>query len=91
MLLSTPAIFDLTSGLSYKYLSDKVKTKKGGSLGYAVNVYDKGVIIKASPFPSYTKAALSMGNGASIFLPLYLKKLIQINYIKTDLYFNLFL
>jgi len=62
LLLSTPAIFDLTSGLSYKYLSDKVKTKKGGYVGYAVNVYDQGVIIKGSPFPSYTKAALSMGN-----------------------------
>ena len=62
LLLSRPAIFDLTSGLSYKYLSDKVKTKKGGYVGYAVNVYDQGLLIKGSPFPSYTKAALSMGN-----------------------------
>lgn len=27
-----------------------------------VNVYDKGVLLKGSPFPSYTKAALALGN-----------------------------
>lgn len=61
-LLNTPPIFDLSSGLTYKNLSDLVKTKNKGSIGYGVNVYDKGELLKGSPFPSYTKAALALGN-----------------------------
>lgn len=61
-LLKTPPIFDLTSGLTYKNLSDLVKTEKGGNRGYGVNVYDGGELLKGSPFPSYTKAALALGN-----------------------------
>lgn len=61
-LLKTPPIFDLTSGLAYKNLSDSAKTEKGGHRGYGVNVYDGGELLKGSPFPSYTKAALAMGN-----------------------------
>lgn len=61
-LLNTPPIFDLTSGLAYKNLSDFAKTEKRGELGYGVNVYDRGELLKDSPFPSYTKAALALGN-----------------------------
>lgn len=61
-LLKTPPIFDLTSGLTYKILSDLVKTEKGGNRGYGVNVYDGEELLKGSPFPSYTKAALALGN-----------------------------
>jgi hypothetical protein len=61
-LLKTPPIFNLTSGLAYKTLSDLAKTEKGGPRGYGVNVYDGGELLKGSPFPSYTKAALAMGN-----------------------------
>jgi hypothetical protein len=61
-LLKTPPIFDLTSGLAYKNFSDLAKTEKGGHGGYGVNVYDGGELLKGSPFPSYTKAALAMGN-----------------------------
>lgn len=61
-LLKTPPIFDLTSGLAYKNFSDLAKTEKGGHIGYGVNVYDGGELLKGSPFPSYTKAALALGN-----------------------------
>lgn len=61
-LLKTPPVFDLTSGLGYKNLSDLAKVEKGGHKGYGVNVYDGGELLKGSPFPSYTKAALAMGN-----------------------------
>lgn len=61
-LLKTPPIFDLTSGLAYKNLSDLAKTEKEGHKGYGVNVYDRGELLKGSPFPSYTKAGLFLGN-----------------------------
>lgn len=61
-LLNTPPVFDLTSGLSYKYLSDLTKIQKGGYKGFGVNVYDQGKLIKGSPFSSYTQAALALGN-----------------------------
>lgn len=63
-LLKTPPIFDLTSGLTYKILSDleKISLQKGGNRGYGVNVYDGEELLKGSPFPSYTKAALALGN-----------------------------
>ena len=61
-LLKTPPIFDLTSGLGYKNLSDLAKTEKRGYAGYSVNVYDRGNLLKGSPFPSYTKAAFALGN-----------------------------
>lgn len=61
-LLDSPPVFDLSSGLSYKTLSDLTKTKKDGNLGYAVNVYDNGKLLKGSSFPSFTKAALALDN-----------------------------
>ncbi len=61
-LLKTKPIFDLSSGLSYKALSDVVKVSKKGNKGYGVNVYENDVLIKGSPFPSDTQAALAMGN-----------------------------
>lgn len=61
-LLNNPPIYDLSSGLSYKALSDIVKVLKKGHLGFGVNVYDKGKLIEGSPFKSYTQAALALGN-----------------------------
>ena len=48
--------------LSYKALSDIVKVSRKGHSGFGVNIYDNGNLIKGSPFSSYTKAALAMGN-----------------------------
>lgn len=61
-ILSLPPIYNLASGLSYKVYSDMIKINKGGSVGYSVNVYDNNKLIEGSPFSSYTKAALALGN-----------------------------
>lgn len=60
-ILNKPPIFDLSSGLSYKSLSDLKVSKKGHS-GFGVNVYDNGKLVVGSPFSSYTQAALALGN-----------------------------
>jgi hypothetical protein len=31
-------------------------------MGYGVNVYDNDVLVKGSPFSSYTQAAIALGN-----------------------------
>lgn len=62
LLLNNPPVFDLASGLSYKALSDLVKVSKKGHSGFGVNVYDNGNLVSGSPFPSYTQAALALGN-----------------------------
>ena len=62
LLLESPPLFDLGSGLSFKALSDLVKVSKKGHSGYGVNVYDNGVLVPGSPFSSYTQAALALGN-----------------------------
>lgn len=61
-LLNSPPLFDLSSGLSYKALSDIVKVNNKGNLGYGVNVYNNGVLVQGSPFSSYTQAAIALGN-----------------------------
>lgn len=61
-LLNSPPVFDLSSGLSYKALSDIVKVNNKGYSGYGVNVYDNGVLVQGSPFSSYTQAAIALGN-----------------------------
>ncbi len=61
-ILNNPPIFDLSSGLSYKALSDIVKVSKKGHSGFGVNVYDNGKLVEGSPFSSYTQAALALGN-----------------------------
>lgn len=61
-ILSSPPIYDLSLGLSYKALSDVVKVSKKGNTGFGVNVYDNGKLVEGSPFVSYTQAALSLGN-----------------------------
>lgn len=61
-LLNSSPVYDLSSGLSYKAFSDIVKIKNKGNSGYGVNVYDKGVLVKGSPFSSYTQAAIALGN-----------------------------
>jgi hypothetical protein len=61
-LLNSLPVYDLSSGLSYKALSDIVKVNNKGNLGYGVNVYDNGVLVKGSPFSSYTQAAIALGN-----------------------------
>jgi len=61
-ILNHPPIFDLSSGLSYKALSDIVKVSKKGHSGFGVNVYDNGKLVEGSPFSSYTQAALALGN-----------------------------
>lgn len=57
-----PPVYDLASGLSYKAYSDIAKAAKKGNKGYGVNVYDNGELVKGSPFPSYTQAALALGS-----------------------------
>ena len=52
----------LSLGLSYKAYYDLTKVNKGGFVGYGVNVYENGKLIKGSPFSSYTKAALALGS-----------------------------
>jgi len=61
-IFDLPPVYDLASGLSYKAYSDIIKVSKGGQSGYGVNVYDKGKLVEGSPFSSYTKAALALGN-----------------------------
>nr|QBM09631.1 hypothetical protein [Dactylella sp.] len=61
-LLKTPPIFDLTSGLSFKDITNLARSNKGGTKGFGVNVYEKGILLEGSPFSSYTKAALALGN-----------------------------
>ena len=61
-ILNKPPIFDLSSGLSYKSLSDIIKVSKKGHSGFGVNVYDNGELVVGSPFSSYTQAALALGN-----------------------------
>lgn len=61
-ILNNPPIFDLSSGLSYKALSDIIKVSKKGHSGFGVNVYDNGKLVEGSPFFSYTQAALALGN-----------------------------
>lgn len=61
-ILNRPPIFNLSSGLSYKALSDIVKISRKGHSGFGVNVYDNGNLINGSPFSSYTQAAIAMGN-----------------------------
>ena len=58
LLNTTPPVYDLTTGLSHKHLSDAIKNAKGGNKGFGVNVYDKGKLVEGSPFPSYLQAAL---------------------------------
>lgn len=60
--LNKPPVFDLSSGLSYKSLSDIIKVSKKAPSGFAVNVYDNGELVVGSPFSSYTQAALALGN-----------------------------
>lgn len=60
--MNKPPIFDLSSGLSYKALSDLVKVSKKGNSGFGVNIYDNGKLLEGSPFSSYTQAALALGN-----------------------------
>ena len=61
-LLNNPPVFDLASGLSYKAFSDIAKVSNKGHAGFGVNVYDNDKLVKGSPFPSYTQAALALGN-----------------------------
>ena len=68
-LLNSSPVFDLSSGLSYKALSDIEKGKNNGNKGYGVNVYDLSlsqglgpVLVQGSPFSSYTQAAIALGN-----------------------------
>lgn len=61
-IFNNPPIFDLSSGLSYKTLSDIIKVSKKGHTGFGVNIYNNGKLIKGSPFSSYTQAALALGN-----------------------------
>lgn len=61
-LLNNPPIYDLSSGLSYKAISDIIKVSKKGHSGFGVNVYDNGKLVEGSPFSSYTQAALALGN-----------------------------
>lgn len=61
-LLNSSPVYDLSSGLSYKALSDIVKVSNKGNSGYGVNVYDNDVLVKGSPFSSYTQAAIALGN-----------------------------
>ena len=61
-ILNQPPVFDLSSGISYKALSDIVKVSKKGNSGFGVNVYDNGRLLEGSPFRSYTQAALALGN-----------------------------
>lgn len=61
-LLNSSPVFDLSSGLSYKALSDIVKVNNKGNSGYGVNVYDSGVLVQGSPFSSYTQAGIALGN-----------------------------
>ena len=61
-ILNKPPVFDLSSGLSYKALSDLVKVSKKGNSGFGVNVDDNGRLLEGYPFSSYTQAALALGN-----------------------------
>lgn len=61
-IFDCPPVYDLSSGLSYKAYSDIAKAAKNGNKGYGVNVYDNGELVKGSPFPSYTQAALALGD-----------------------------
>lgn len=61
-IFDLPPVYDLSLGLSYKVYSDLNKVSKGGSAGYGVNVYENDKLIEGSPFSSYTKAALALGN-----------------------------
>jgi hypothetical protein len=61
-IFDMPPIYDLTTGLPYKAYSDIAKVAKKGNMGYGVNVYDNGKLLEGSPFSSYTKAALALGN-----------------------------
>ena len=61
-IFELPPVYDLSLGLSYKAYSDLTKVNKGGFVGYGVNVYENGKLIKGSPFSSYTKAALALGS-----------------------------
>lgn len=61
-ILNNPPVYDLSSGLSYKALSDIVKVSKKSHSGFGVNVYDNGELVEGSPFSSYTQAALALGN-----------------------------
>lgn len=60
--LNKPPVFDLSSGLFYKSLSDIIKVSKKAHSGFGVNVYDNGELVVGSPFSSYTQAALALGN-----------------------------
>lgn len=59
-IFDCPPVYNLASGLSYKAYSDIAKVTKKSNIGYSVNVYDNGKLIKGSPFFSYTKAALAL-------------------------------
>lgn len=61
-IFECPPVFHLASGLSYKAYSDIAKLTKKGNLGYGVNVYDNGKLVKGYPFSSYTQPALALGN-----------------------------
>lgn len=61
-ILNKPHVFDLSSGSSYKSLSDIIKVSKKGHSGFGVNIYDNDQLVVGSPFPSYTQAALALGN-----------------------------
>lgn len=53
---SGPPIHDLTLGLSHRAYSEmNIK-------GRSVNVYDNGKLVEGSPFISFSKAALALGN-----------------------------
>jgi hypothetical protein len=60
-LFNRPPVYNLASGLSYRAYSD-INRKAKGLTGYSVNVYDNGKLVEGSPFPSYTQAALALGN-----------------------------
>lgn len=61
-LNTTPPVFDLSRGLSFKQLSDGLRKGTNRNQGLCVNVYDNGKLVEGSPFASYAKAALALGN-----------------------------
>lgn len=69
-ILNQLPVFDLSSGLFYKALSDLVKVSKKGNLAFGVNVYDNGRLLEGSPFSSYTQVTFWV---MLMFLPSYLK------------------
>ena len=60
-LFRNPPLYNLVPGMSHTEISQAYARSKGGRGGFKVYVYENGVLVDGSPFPSYNAAKRVLG------------------------------